>query len=52
VSPSDPATPKTAAELFAASEQQRPDPAGWGRIGTAAARVLADEERLWEQLSG
>ncbi len=41
-----------AAELFAASEEERPGPAGWERIGAAAARVLADEERLWGRLSG
>ena len=40
-----------AAELLAASESDDPDPAGWDRISTAAARVLADEERLWTRLS-
>ena len=41
-----------AGELFAASEIDEPDPAGWERIGVAAERVLADEERLWDALSG
>ena len=41
-----------AAELFAASESDEPDPAGWTRIGDTAARVLAREERLWTALSG
>ncbi len=36
-----------AGELFAASETDEPDPAGWERIGTAAGRVLELEERLW-----
>ena len=40
-----------AAELFGVSETDQPDPAGWDRIAAAAARVLADEERLWAQLS-
>jgi hypothetical protein len=39
-----------AAELFAASESDDPDPAGWERIAAAAERVLAAEERLWERL--
>ncbi len=39
-----------ASELFAASETDEPDPAGWERIATAARRVLADEERLWARL--
>ncbi len=41
-----------AGDLFAASEEDEPDPAGWERIGEAAAEVLAIEERLWERLSG
>jgi butirosin biosynthesis protein H-like/uncharacterized protein DUF4872 len=41
-----------AAGLFAASESDDPDPAGWDRIAADAARVLADEERLWTKLSG
>ena len=40
-----------ASELFVASETGESDPADWGRIAAAAARVLADEERLWAQLS-
>jgi hypothetical protein len=40
-----------AGELFAASEAEEPDAAGWERIGAAAGEVLALEERLWEQLS-
>ncbi len=41
-----------AGELFAASETDEPDPLGWERIGAAAERVLADEELLWDALSG
>ncbi len=41
-----------AGELFAASETEEPDPAGWRRIAAAAASVLAVEERLWGGLSG
>ena len=37
--------------LYAASETDQPDPAGWERIGTAAAAVLAAEDRLWTELS-
>jgi hypothetical protein len=40
-----------AAELFAASESDDPDPACWERISPGAARVLDDEERLWTDLS-
>ncbi|HET6830019.1 MAG TPA: BtrH N-terminal domain-containing protein [Solirubrobacterales bacterium] len=40
-----------ATELHAASETDEPDPAGWQRIGAAAASVLAAEERLWSALS-
>ncbi|MEZ5073358.1 MAG: BtrH N-terminal domain-containing protein [Solirubrobacterales bacterium] len=40
-----------AAELFAASESDEPDAAGWRRIAAAADRVLADEERLWSRLA-
>jgi hypothetical protein len=39
-----------AGELFAASETDEPDPAGWERIGDAAGCVLAVEERLWARL--
>jgi hypothetical protein len=38
-----------AGELFAASETDEPDPAGWARVGERAARVLELEERLWEE---
>lgn len=40
-----------AGELFAASESDEPDAAGWRRIAAAADRVLAEEERLWAALS-
>lgn len=40
-----------AAELFAASESERPDPAGWQRIAALTAAVLEAEERLWAALS-
>lgn len=39
-----------AGELFAASETDEPDSAGWERIGAAASRVLDSEERLWAAL--
>lgn len=39
-----------ATELFAASEAPEPEPEAWGRISTAAGRVLEIEERLWEGL--
>jgi len=39
-----------AGELFAASETDEPDPAGWERIATLAAGVLTAEERLWTAL--
>ena len=39
-----------AGDLFAASEQDEPDPARWERIGAAAARVLEAEELLWARL--
>jgi hypothetical protein len=40
-----------AAELFAASEPDDPDPAVWERLDSGAAAVLAAEERLWEALA-
>lgn len=40
-----------AAELFAASEADRPDPAAWEEIGATAGRVREAEERLWESLA-
>ena len=39
-----------ATDLYAASETEEPDPAGWRRIASATAEVLAAEERLWEAL--
>ncbi len=38
--------------LFAASENERPDPGAWAQIGAAAERVRVAEERLWEALAG
>ena len=40
-----------AGALFAASEGDEPDPAGWARIGDRAGTVLEAEERLWSRLS-
>ena len=39
-----------AAELYAASELDDPDPMLWSRIGEQAAAVLGFEERLWDAL--
>ena len=40
-----------AGELYAASELDEPESGIWQRVGTAAAGVLALEERLWDRLS-
>lgn len=40
-----------AGDLFAASEEESPDPATWARIATTAAAVLSAEERLWDSLA-
>lgn len=40
-----------AADLFAASEEDDPDPAAWSAIGSRAAEVLRAEERLWDSLA-
>jgi hypothetical protein len=42
---------RLAAELYAASESDEPDPAGWERIAAAAAAILAAEQHLWTELS-
>lgn len=39
-----------AAELFAASEIDEPDPERWTAVGAAAEAVLEAEERLWDAL--
>ena len=39
-----------AAELFAASESDEPDPDRWSRVGAVAGEVLATEQRLWDAL--
>ena len=39
-----------AADLFAASEAEEPDPAAWRRVESAAGEVLDAEERLWAAL--
>ena len=38
--------------LFAASEEERPEPRLWGQIATAAERCLEAEELLWTALLG
>jgi len=40
-----------AGDLFAASEEEVPDPAVWSRISARATEVLSAEERLWEALA-
>jgi hypothetical protein len=37
--------------LYAASETEEPDPAGWERIAATATAVLTAEERLWTALT-
>jgi hypothetical protein len=40
------------AEAFRdASDQERPEPETWGRVGELSRRVLRSEERLWQALS-